>query len=154
MSSISSHPGRCIRPDDHRSFCLAHAFSLMKDVLREWGYFEKHILPAILGSECSSISLSQLQYTILCTHKRFIDAVSIHGLPQTLVREYDEITSELPKFIVSFDLDSGETLYRPLIITTDRYTSEGYLIFDDDENYDHSLEERHLVMLPSRRRRF
>lgn len=154
MSSLPIHPGRCTRPEEHRAFCLAHAFSLMKDALREWDYFENYILPTILGSEGTSISLSQLQYSFLCTHKRFMEAVLIHGLPHTLDREYDEITSELPKFFVSFDPDSGKTVYRPLIITSDRYTSEGYLLFDDDENYDHSCKEKHLVMLPPRRRRF
>ena len=100
------------------------------------------------------MELSQLQYDVLREYKSFMDSISIHGLPKSLEREYDDLMAKRPKFIVAYDPLQRTISYRPLLVTTDNYTSDGYIIFDEDSTTEHLFREPRLVMLPVRLHRF
>ena len=156
MSSSSEHPGICHwKANKFCNFRVADAFVHFKRSLDELERYVDFSLrnSSHIGLDSCRMGLSQLQLDVLYEYKKIIDSVSIYGLPKSLEREYDEIVAR-PKFIVSYDPLQRVVIYRPLIITFDRYTPEGYLIFDEDPSVDHSSDEIRVVMLPARQHQF
>lgn len=156
MSFSSEHPGSCHwQTNKFRQFRVADAFVQFKRSLDELERYEGFVLrnASHIGPDSCLMGLSQLQLDVLYEYKKFMDSITIYGLPKSLEREYDELVDRL-KFVVSYDPLQCVITYRPLIITSDRYTPDGYVIFDEDSSDDHSSDERRVVMLPPRRHLF
>lgn len=157
MSFSSEHPGVCHwETVKHRRWSVANSFLHFSNALKEWEHYEEFVLPPLLERPPTifHMEVAQKQYELLVEYRSFVEAIRIYGLPKGLEREYDDLNSRLPKFIVSYDHVQRVITYRPLMITSDRYTPDGHIIFDSESDGDHSSEEQHLVMLPARQHRF